>query len=138
MEEQKFNTREGVAKRIYNSLKKNAINFDKSEVVDTEDVHTRTYKATLSSGAICTVYRKQDKKKARERTDGKKTNSDMVMLLVDKDGVSCTDQPIRGLITQKIYKRLEKNEDGGNSISKKSVAITAEQSSRCEDALADL
>ena len=138
MEDQKFNTREGVANRIYNSLKKKAITFDKSEVVDTEDVYTRTWKATLGSGAICTVYRSLDKKKARERTDGKKTKSDMVMLLVDKDGVACTDQPIRGLITQKTYKHLEKNEDGVNVLSKKSVVITAEQSSRCEDALGDL
>ena len=128
MTNKRFETRDGVGKKIWQSVKKNAITFNKPVEVDNKDFYTRTWEANkLSSGAKLTLQQRLIKGLNK---DGKKRNASYSLNIVHGKDPS---PEIRGTYARKIFDRLIKGEPNI-----KSNKLNEENSSFFENALKGL
>lgn len=127
MSEQKFETTNGPAKKIWNGVKKNSIKFGDPNINDNDDVTTKEWKSEpLSTGAVISFLYKKIKGTNKA---GKKRNPRYIIALTHNNKT----EKFSGPFARKVYERLVKG-----APKKRSNKLTEEKASFCADALADL
>jgi len=129
MSENKFETTEGVAKKVWNGVKKKAIKFGDPKETDNDIQITKEWNAEpLPNGALISLLYSQKKTLNKDK---KRCNPRYIIALNHKG----TKETFSGIYARKIYTSLTKI----NGIRKtRTNKISNDVSKFCTDALADI